>query len=491
MVLRNGSAKLDEADDASHLPLVPPGRGNRGMSALRWSGGLVERLIWAGDVLLLCLAALPIGWSLQKSTVFPTRFHECAAVAALVLVTTYLLRQFGTYRLTRFRHRLRPTIDGLLAVALTAGLFDAAMTAIPHTIGDDKWLLSWAAFSALGLVVARHFERSWVVAGLRSGTLRRKIALIGATPHAERLIKQVEANDAQQPSLVLGVYDDRSLARRPASIGGIKVAGDIDTLCDYAETNPVDVIIIALPWQRAMEMFRLIQRVQWISADVMIPMDDSTINARTARIAAIAGEAALQVVRQPLPGTQNLAKITEDYVVASVAVVLLAPLMAICAIAVRLSSRGPVLSRQARVGFNGATFDMLSFRTTEAVNGRPQVTQFGRSLRKLGLHELPQLFNVLRGEMSIVGPHPHPPGMLVGQRPCSEMMPGYSARHRVKPGITGWAQVNFPAADLHSLTAARRSLDLDIAYVEGWSLTLDCRVILRSIIVAFGITRPV
>jgi putative colanic acid biosynthesis UDP-glucose lipid carrier transferase len=223
----------------------------------------------------------------------------------------------------------------------------------------------------------------------------------------------------------------------------------------------------------------------------MIPMDDSTINARTARIAAIAGEAALQVVRQPLPGTQNLVKIAEDYCLAAVALVLLAPLMAICALGVRLSSRGPVLSRQTRLGFNSAPFDMLSFRTsTETVNGRPQVTRFGRSLRTLGLHELPHLFNVLRGEMSVVGPHPHPPGMLAGQQLCSEVLPGYTARHRVKPGITGWAQVSLPFADLHSLTAARRSLDLDIAYVESWSLGLDCRIMLRSVILAFGITRP-
>ncbi len=434
-----------------------------------------------------------MGRSLSGSTVIPTRFHEVAAVAALVLVATYVLRQLGAYRLKRFRQRLRPIIDAVLAVVFTAGLFDAAMSAIPHGPADVKWLLSWAAFSIVLLAIARHLEYGWITRGLRRGTLRRKIVLIGATPQAERLVRQVDANDTDEPSLVLGIYDDRSLARRPASMGGVKVLGDVDALCAYAETNPVDVVIIALPWQRAMEMFRLIQRVQWMSADVLIPMDDGTINARTTQVSSIAGAAALQVTHQPLHGTRSLVKWLEDYVFAAIGVVLLTPLLTICALAIRLDSRGPVLSRQTRVGFNNSRFSLLRFRTTtvdtDLETANPDsihYTRVGLMLRRLGLHEVPQLFNVLRGDMSVVGPHPHHPDAQVGLRSFAELVPSYGARLRTKPGITGWAQVNGIAGTVTTLAAARRCIELDSYYVENWSFGLDCRIILRTITGAFA-----
>ena len=186
-----------------------------------------------------------------------------------------------------------------------------------------------------------------------------------------------------------------------------------------------------------------------------------------------------------------------DRIVAAIALVVLAPLMLLVALAVKLESRGPVLFRQPRHGFNNELINVYKFRsmytdmadihaTKQVTRDDPRVTRVGRFIRKTSIDELPQLFNVLRGELSLVGPRPHATQTKVGSRLYQEVVDGYYARHRMKPGITGWAQINGWRGEIDSDDKIRYRTVYDLHYIENWSLLLDLRIILRTLLVGFS-----
>ena len=203
-------------------------------------------------------------------------------------------------------------------------------------------------------------------------------------------------------------------------------------------------------------------------------------------------ELVIAIFDQPLTCWSRIAKSIEDKLLGLLLLVLCAPLMAVIAVAVRLDSKGPVLFVQQRFGLNNRTLRVFKFRTMQVtdcdpsgarrvVPGDPRVTPVGRFLRAWSLDELPQLFNVIAGDMSLVGPRPHALAMHAGDRLYQEAIAGYFDRHRVRPGITGWAQVNGFRGGIGTLEEARQCVALDLHYIEHWSLSLDLRILLRTI----------
>ena len=200
----------------------------------------------------------------------------------------------------------------------------------------------------------------------------------------------------------------------------------------------------------------------------------------------------LHVMQRPMRGARGRLKLLEDYVLASLGLVVAAPLMMLVALWVWFDSAGPVLFRQRREGLNRQLFTCYKFRTmlinpnddgiVGVRRGDARITRSGRILRMTSLDELPQLFNVLRGEMSIVGPRPHVPQMLVGDLSYAEVIREYAGRHRIKPGITGWAQVNGARGRVGDVQKAGAVVQLDIEYIETWSIWLDLRIILRTVL---------
>ncbi|MFC4350556.1 exopolysaccharide biosynthesis polyprenyl glycosylphosphotransferase [Fodinicurvata halophila] len=196
-------------------------------------------------------------------------------------------------------------------------------------------------------------------------------------------------------------------------------------------------------------------------------------------------------MQTPFSGRQEVIKRVEDYLIATLALLLASPLMGLVAIAIKLGSGGPVLFRQRRLGLHGKPFVILKFRTmaretcdTGEEGTRPddpRITPVGRLLRRASLDELPQFLNVLRGEMSVVGPRAHVPGMQIDDRTYLETVEAYALRHRVKPGITGWAQVNGMRGGIRTRQRARRGVRLDLQYIDNWSLWLDLRILLRTL----------
>jgi putative colanic acid biosynthesis UDP-glucose lipid carrier transferase len=295
---------------------------------------------------------------------------------------------------------------------------------------------------------------------------------------------------------VVGVFHD------PQEPGGVisvsETAGTLADLGRYAQNYPVDLIVVCLPWHSTERLHHIIDEVQWIAADVVLPIETTQARLPNAQIAQIGGLEMLQIMIRPFKGTQGLLKIAEDYVVGTLALIVCAPIMLLIAVAIRIDSPGPILFRQARIGFNSQPFMIYKFRTmTDDPNddgsigtrGRsdPRITRIGKLLRGFSVDELPQLFNVMAGDMSVVGPRPYVPNMLVGNTLFNDSVRQFAARHRIKPGITGWAQANgLRGSAVRSIEGARRSVELDIYYITHWSLWFDIKIMLRTVLVLVG-----
>ncbi|MFO1074150.1 MAG: undecaprenyl-phosphate glucose phosphotransferase [Geminicoccaceae bacterium] len=332
-----------------------------------------------------------------------------------------------------------------------------------------------------------------VAAAWARGHLTNRIVLVGAGPQAVHLLQHVRRGD---PALrILGIFDERR-TRLPPDIEGCPVLGDLDALVGFVRRERVDQVIITLPQSAATRRLACLEQLRSLPVHVRLCPDLPALETSPRGITDLAGLPLLRIYDRPLAGWAGLIKRLEDRLLAGVLLVLLAPLMLLTALAIRLESRGPALYRQERYGFDNRPIRVLKFRTmfvercdppdgavTPARRGDPRVTGLGRILRSTSIDELPQLINVLRGEMSLVGPRPHASRQ---NEQFANLIDGYLARHRVKPGITGWAQVHGLRGEVDTLAKMQERVRYDLFYIENWSLQLDLRIILRTFLVGFS-----
>ncbi|WP_376094297.1 exopolysaccharide biosynthesis polyprenyl glycosylphosphotransferase [Roseomonas sp. CCTCC AB2023176] len=487
-------------DGGQAVNLVAPPLTTRparpGVGLLRWHSGLLDVVVQIGDGLLCALALLVVQALFPFDRLLPRDGALVAATLVLPLAWVFALRTAGAYRLLRYRRLALAARDAVTALALLGGALLLAVELLDGAGWAERGpILGWAALLLAATLAARAVLRVAVERGLTTGTLRRQVAIIGATDIAESVVETLTRDDEPNPVNIIGVFDDRRGTRVAPNVLGHALIGSVADLCEAARHERVDLIVICLPWSRAMQIFATMQEVQWIAADIMVPLDPDTFNLRAARVRPMAGQQALEVMRQPLQDGAVLVKMAEDYVLATLLLIAAAPVMLLCALAIRLDSPGPVLFRQRREGFNGQDFTIFKFRTMTAVQHDPtigvvrrdpRVTRIGRILRRFHLDELPQLLNVLRGDMSLVGPRPYVQGMQVGADDFKRAVRDYAIRYRVKPGLTGLAQVNGIRGRIDTVEAARRGIELDIRYVQEWTLLLDLKILFRTVLVCLG-----
>ncbi|HEX8570747.1 MAG TPA: exopolysaccharide biosynthesis polyprenyl glycosylphosphotransferase [Caulobacteraceae bacterium] len=397
------------------------------------------------------------------------------------------LRLFNAYayNLAEGLHGHLGRVAAAFAVAAVAGFAAVFLFSTPRAVAA---VAIWVA-SALALVSVLHvwgWERTRV--WRREGRMTPNVVFVGATPNAQALIERaLESGEVS----VLGVFDDRH-DRAPASIKGVPVLGDVDALLSHRILPCVDRIVITVTTSAQGRVRQLIERLRTLPNEVTLFIDVEGGERR--------GNALSRVTGAPLsflPGRYDeerraFRKRVQDLVLAVVALVLAAPVMLAVALAVKLDSPGPILFRQRRHGFNNEVVTVWKFRSmrhdaSDATARRQvtadddRITRVGRFIRQTSLDELPQLLNVLRGEMSIVGPRPHAIGMRTGQAEASRLVAEYAWRHRIKPGITGWAQINGSRGPVHTAADVRRRVMLDIEYIERQSLRLDLWIVLMTI----------
>ena len=352
------------------------------------------------------------------------------------------------------------------------------------------WALVWIITTTILLLTGRCFLHAVVTSRAGGSYFARKVAIIGAGKEGERLIARLR--DEQDKSvLICGVFDDRK-ARLPGSVCGLRVLGTTDDFLRFARSAPIDEVVIALPVGAEQRLKSLCDKMKELAIDVRLSLEPLAESLNVRSMGRLGSVPVLEVVDRPVKNWGAVAKWIQDKLISSLLLVFLGPLMALIALLIKLDSPGSVFFVQKRFGFNNEVIWVLKFRTMHVdcsdpsgalrtLQNDPRVTRVGRVLRALSIDELPQLINVLRGDMSLVGPRPHPVAMKAGGRLYGEAVEQYLHRHRVKPGITGWAQVNGLRGEIDTLEKAHARVIHDLFYIEHWSVWLDLKILLRTI----------
>ncbi len=400
---------------------------------------------------------------------------EVSLAGLFGLAASLLGQPMRGYAFDRLRQPERglPPLLGLATLAVTAGMTIIAAFAADHLLAAWSVLLAVAVL-ALAQASLRLGVAVWIQRAERRGGLRRRIAVLDLLPPhvpmaADRLRAQLAAERGCACALELVRARPDSGAAAEAAVEAVRWADEIVVAAPADGTSParLDRLLLAL-------------EVVPVAVGIAVPVGGGRADFATSRIH-----------EAPLGPTACTVKRLADIVVAATMLVFLAPLLLVTALAVKLDSPGPVLFRQLRRGYNNRSFDALKFRTLRhdmadpladrlVTRGDPRVTRVGAFLRRSSIDELPQLLNVLKGEMSLVGPRPHPSNAKAGGRPYEEVVERFQRRYRVRPGITGWAQVNGLRGNTETADDLRRRVDYDLDYIRRWSLWLDLLILLRT-----------
>ncbi|HHR5537043.1 UDP-glucose lipid carrier transferase [Klebsiella variicola] len=345
----------------------------------------------------------------------------------------------------------------------------------------------WFIVVTFGFVLCRTLIR--VGAGIlrRLGYNTRRVAVVGSLPAGINLLKGF-AEEPWMGFIVLGYYNSEPLM----NVSGINFCGNFDKLINDARDGKIDRIYIAMNMQEEAKIKKIVQQLTDTTCSVLLIPDIFTFNILQARTEEINGVPVVPLFDTPLSGINMIFKRLEDVIVSTVILILISPVLLIISVAVKFSSPGPVLFRQLRYGMDGKPIRVWKFRSmrvmendknvVQATKNDIRVTKVGKFLRSTSLDELPQFFNVLCGQMSVVGPRPH---AVAHNEQYRALIQGYMLRHKVKPGITGLAQINGWRGETDTLEKMEKRIEYDLLYIRGWSIWLDLKIIFLTVFKGF------
>lgn len=398
-----------------------------------------------------------------------------------------------------YRFRPTETTGEHLKTVLVASLaslgvwLSMALILRPDSFLPDS--LARAGIAASVTLLVLHFGYSRLLQRLHlKGRLAPTVVMLGATESARRII---EENAKTKELNIVAIFDER-LARAPIDIHGVPVVGRIGDLLQWEGLPYVNRIVVTLPSAAAERKRDFVEKVRLLPNRIAYVSDAfENLDHVKQRLSEIAEVSLNDITGNPKSGTYTALKRLTDIVLGSIALILLAIPLGVIALLIKMDSPGPALFKQPRHGFNNRIFDVLKFRTmrtdvcdvkaerqTEADD--PRITRIGRFIRKTSIDELPQLWNVIRGEMSLVGPRPHAVGMKTAGRDSIELVEEYAHRHKVKPGMTGWAQINGSRGPLHTAEDVQRRVQLDVEYIERSNLFWDLMIMAKTLPVMLG-----
>jgi putative colanic acid biosynthesis UDP-glucose lipid carrier transferase len=413
---------------------------------------------------------------------------------ALAIITFFIAGQlFEDFFIMRSTGR-HPLISGMVSILIAWGLtvgavlFLAYVTRL-HDHFDRDTILHWFVQTPVLLFLAQIAIRQYIKLAARSEQVRRAV-IIGANEVGERLARRLSENE----NLLIGFegyFDDRLPERLPETTRA-KLLGHVRDIHRYINQRGVDVIYIALPISQKERITRLLECLKDTTASVYLVPDIFTYDLIQARIDLLGGMPVIAVLETPFLSINAFNKRVSDIVIALLILTLISPLMLGIALAVKLTSPGPVIFRQRRYGLKGEEIIVYKFRSmtvcedgdhvAQAKKGDCRFTPIGAFLRKTSLDELPQFINVLQGRMSIVGPRPH---AVAHNELYRKLIPGYMLRHKVRPGITGWAQVNGYRGETDTVEKMAARVEYDLNYMRNWCLSLDLMIIAKTVWLMF------
>ncbi|MGE0844832.1 MAG: undecaprenyl-phosphate glucose phosphotransferase [Flavobacteriaceae bacterium] len=431
------------------------------------------------------------GFACYFAYVFPQHgllpaYPTAIPLASLLAVTAFQLARVNTVAMFRNPARASVRLFGawLAVFAITAAAFFFIK------LGDQlsrAWLAMWFVFGLVAVMSFRAALAMQVREWTRSGRLVRRVAVVGGGQRGEELIRMLDA-DPESDLEICGVFDDRNDARSPDMVAGYRKLGTVDDLVRFVRKTRVDLLIVTLPFSAEARVLQMLKKLWVLPVDIRLSAHTNRLQLRPRNYSFVANVPMLDLFDRPLADWDVIVKAAFDRVLGALMLVAASPVMLAVAIAVKLDSKGPALFRQKRYGFNNEMTEVFKFRSMYTdmsdagaaklvTRDDPRVTRVGRFIRKTSLDELPQLINVVRGELSLVGPRPHAVQAKAANRLYDEVVDGYFARHRVKPGITGWAQIHGWRGETDTPEKIQRRVEHDLYYIENWSIWLDLYIV--------------
>ena len=444
---------------------------------------LVEFFMLAVSGILLYAAYVGIHPSLLWQ--YPLLIVVASASAVLLLELT------DNYQIPK----LRQPLNGLGTVVLVWGGTLVLMMAAGFflKISDEFsrfWAGAWFATGLILLVGLRLIVSRMIRRWARNGAMERRAVIVGGGKAAEVLIRSIE----QQPYndiRICGIFDDRDDRRSPPIVAGYPKLGNVSELIEFARIARIDMLIVTLPLMAEARVLSLLKKLWVLPVDIRLSAHSSQLRFRPRSYSFIGSVPMLDIFDKPINDWDSVAKRAFDIVFSLAGIIAFSPIMIATAIAIKLDSKGPVLFKQKRHGFNNEVIEVFKFRSmyvdqcdptakNAVTKGDPRVTRVGRFIRKTSIDELPQFFNSLLGSLSLVGPRPHALSAQTHHRLYHEVVDGYFARHRVKPGVTGWAQINGWRGEVDSDDKIQMRTEFDLYYIENWSLWFDLKILLLT-----------
>ena len=433
-----------------------------------------------------------LGWAIYESYVRgqDDSFYIPVILGA-VLVANILFNLARTHRIAAYRTVVQQSGRVLAAWTLVILLIG---TAVFFFRAQDQvsrvWVVTWYIGGAGALLFYRMSLRALILHWTAQGRLKRRAVIVGGGKDAESLIEAIR-HGAENDIVLMGLFDDRDDERSPVLVAGYQKLGRVSDLVEFARLTRVDLVIVSMPLSAEQRVLQMMKQLWVLPVDIRLSAHMNQLRFTHKAYSYIGDVPVFDMADRPISDWNLVFKWLFDKIVALTALVLLSPLMLATAIAIKLESKGPVIFRQKRHGFNNELIEVYKFRsmyTDKADAGAaklvtrddPRVTRVGRFIRKTSIDELPQLINVLQGRLSIVGPRPHALQAKADNTLYYEAVDGYFARHKVKPGITGWAQVNGWRGETDTVDKIMQRVNHDLYYIENWSILFDLYILIMT-----------
>lgn len=414
------------------------------------------------------------------------------AIVAMAAAAVICFQSADIYQVQIFRGHLKQMTRMVSAWAFVFLLFiGVSFFAKLGGAVSRVWLSSFFIVGLVALIAERALLRALIKRWAHQGRLDRRTIIVGADINGETLIKELNAQEDSDIQ-ILGVFDDRNDKRSMDTIGGAPKLGKVDDIIEFARRTRIDLVLFALPISAETRILEMLKKLWVLPVDIRLSAHTNKLRFRPRSYSYIGKVPTLDVFEAPITDWDLVMKWLFDHIVGGIVLLAALPFMALVAIAIKLDSPGPVLFRQKRFGFNNERIDVFKFRSlyhdqadplakTVVTKGDKRVTRVGRFIRKSSIDELPQLFNVVfKGNLSLVGPRPHAVQQKLQSQLLDEAVDGYFARHRVKPGITGWAQVNGWRGEVDSEEKIQKRVEFDLYYIENWSVLFDVYIMLKT-----------
>ncbi|MBA5776131.1 undecaprenyl-phosphate glucose phosphotransferase [Stappia sp. F7233] len=438
--------------------------------------------------IIVLIGAATLSTSIVGATVAP--WMPISALLVALILAAAIFQAADCYQIPVMRTALPQAGRIVTAWSLVAGVILVAgdYLMLPHL--PESWLGLWYGLTLATLLIFRAVLSLFVQHWTRSGRLERRAIIVGGGETAADLIHEIEAqpdNDIR----ICGIFDDRGNDRSPANVAGYPKLGTVADLVQFGRIARIDMLIVTIPMRAEKRLVEFLQKLWVLPVDIRLSAHTDKMRFRERASSFIGTVPFVDVIDRPVADWDAISKRAFDLIAASLLVVPLAPVMLAVAAAIRLESKGPALFRQKRYGFNNEVIEVLKFRSMyhdladpaarkAVTKDDPRVTRVGRFIRKASLDELPQLFNVLKGDLSLVGPRPHAVNAHTDERLWEQVVDGYFARHKVRPGVTGWAQINGWRGEVDTPEKIQKRVEYDIYYIENWSIFFDILILLKT-----------